>query len=56
VELQVTSLCDASLVYLEVGNVKEASSILADVRRVLASPYLPSPAKSEVERRIAMRE
>ena len=55
-ELQVTSLYDASLVYRELGNTKEARSIIGDVHRLLASPYLPSSTKAEVERRIAMRE
>jgi hypothetical protein len=55
-ELQVTSLHDASLVYLEAGNVKEAKSILADVRRLLASPYLPAATKAEIERRMALGE
>jgi hypothetical protein len=55
-ELQVTALYDASLVYREVGNAKEAKSILVDVRRLLASPYLPAPVKAELERRIATGE
>jgi len=55
-ELQVTSLYDASLVYREVGDTKEAKSILVDVNRLLASAYLPASTKAEIERRIAMRE
>ena len=56
VELQVTSLYDASLVYREVGDAKEAKSILADVHRLLGSASLPAQVKESLQRRIDLGE
>lgn len=55
-ELQITSLYEASLVYAELGNMKEAKSILADVKRLLAQSHLPSSVKAQLEYRIEMGE
>lgn len=55
-ELQVTSLFEASLLYAEARDYAEARALLADARRLLASAYLPQSVKEAIERRIAMGE
>ena len=55
-ELEATSLYEASIAFAEAGDMKRARALRADVARLLGSPLLPDAVKVKLQTRIALGE
>ena len=55
-ELQVTALYDASLLYTEARDYRQAKALFVEAKRLLASAHLPQDVKAHLERRMLLGE